>query len=616
MIKKLSLLLALGLGCIALAWGLFRLHGIFLDERDDALAAISTQRRALEQYAARDLAERLASRVEASKTRIDAAVDDPLLPARDLLLVDAGEEVLPRGGVAAVEKSDGEAIRILADYGWPRGGPARMLAEYAARRGDGDSPWQERLGLLAALEAALDRRDRPAIEDGVRSILAHRSLYVIDARRDIPLALGMLQQLAHQADPDERFMRRALRDGFELGGARIDGLERDLLRHRGRMSQDELVALAGAIRELALRYGVPCGDFAERLHEPSAPRVELPEPLVGPMLLDGGWYVAPAGGGRVYGMTVDVAAAVDEVAAAMRQRRLVPEDAFVAGQAFDRAVEARELGVAIDLSEWAPAIRAIEARYRLKALLEVAIAALSFGVLALGAMVMRRRQRFVELKSDFVSAVSHELRTPLASIRLMAETLERRTQSVPGVRDYPSRILRDIDGLSFLVENILSFNRLSRGRWTPRLGEVRLGDVAAELDGERDAWARRPAELASDLDEVVLRADRELLKLLFTNLLRNACQYCEREPAAIALAAERQGGSWLVRVRDNGVGVPEAERERIFEDFHRGQHGERGSGLGLAICRKIMEAHGGTIRVADSGPDGTTFELSFPAARS
>jgi signal transduction histidine kinase len=237
------------------------------------------------------------------------------------------------------------------------------------------------------------------------------------------------------------------------------------------------------------------------------------------------------------------------------------------------------------------------------------------GVMALGYLTYRRRHRFLALKGDFVSAVSHELRTPLASIRLMAETLERRTRDVPGVRDYPARIVRDIDGLGFLVENILSFNRLSRGKWKPQRESVRLGDVVARLAAERDLWARRAAELTGDdLDRVVLRADRDLLKLLLTNLLRNACSYNERDPARVRLSAvPRPAGGWIVRVGDNGVGIPTAEHERIFDDFYRAREGsERGSGLGLAICRKVMEAHGGSVRVAESSPAGTTFELCFP----
>jgi signal transduction histidine kinase len=203
----------------------------------------------------------------------------------------------------------------------------------------------------------------------------------------------------------------------------------------------------------------------------------------------------------------------------------------------------------------------------------------------------------------------------------MAETLERRTKDLPKARDYPTRIIRDVDGLSFLVENILSFNRLSRGRWKPKPEDVQLASIVDKVDAERDSWARRPAELSrTGLEAVTLHADPDLLQLLLTNLARNACQYNEREPARIHFAASREGKHWLLQVSDNGIGIAASESERVFDDFYRpGQgkkSGQRGSGLGLSICRKIMEAHGGTIRIGHTSSDGTTFELRFPVTAS
>jgi signal transduction histidine kinase len=171
------------------------------------------------------------------------------------------------------------------------------------------------------------------------------------------------------------------------------------------------------------------------------------------------------------------------------------------------------------------------------------------------------------------------------------------------------------------VENILSFNRLSRGRWTAKLSEVCLDEVLLRIDDERDHWARKPASLTrTNTAEVVLTADPDLVQLLLTNLARNACQYNDRDSAQVEVSATRGGASWLVQVSDNGVGIPDGESERIFDDFYRSdggkRSGQRGSGLGLAICRKIMEAHGGTIRVAKTSDQGTTFELCFPDVTS
>jgi signal transduction histidine kinase len=386
------------------------------------------------------------------------------------------------------------------------------------------------------------------------------------------------------------------------------------LRNIERFTRPDFHALAETIVELSRAGEVLHADFVARVAEPPGRSLALPQSLDEPMLV-AGWYVEPPQAGRVRGAAVDPGPMLGEISASMRERSLIgPADQVtLEPTSGERAVASLQLGVVSP--DWAPAIDAVHGRYRLKAALEFVIALLVFGVMVLGTVTYRRRHRFLELKSDFVSAVSHELRTPLASIRLMAETLERRSKSVPRARDYAVRIVRDIDALSFLVENILSFNRLSRDRWVPKLGHVRLGDVVEKLEQERDLWARRPARIEASVDGVELEADADLLALLLTNLARNACQYNERDPAVVRVSAERKDG-WTICVADNGIGIPESERERVFEDFYRSsagkQSGERGSGLGLAICRKIMEAHGGTIRVVAASAEGTTFELHFP----
>jgi len=614
LLRGISLLLALGCGCLALAWGLFYLHDIFVEERDDALAAIAARRLALEQYAQKELEQRLRSRLDGATRTIDAAEEDPLIPADELWLVDRGTQVLPRTARPR-PGTETPATDLYRELRGPRSG---WIAEQAQGL-DPESPWAARLSQFEQLKAALVADDREGIENAVRTLLALRASYVISAKRDIPLTLATLSELSDRATPHRSLMAGLLRDGLQGSGSRIEGLQRKILLNRARFTAGDMQFFKARIVELARPAGVLHADFAGQVDAPPGKQLELPADLDGPTLSHGGeWYVVPGRNDRVRGLAVNLSALLSEITATMRERTLLGDEDVVEGDVGSEPVAVPKVALTIDSPTWEPATTDVAERYRLKAFLEVLIAALVFGVMGLGAWVYWRRRRFVELKSDFVSAVSHELRTPLASIRLMAETLERRTKDVPRVRDYPSRIVRDIDGLSFLVENILSFNRLSRGRWTPQLGSMRLAEVVAKLDRERDSWARRPAELTSSgLDEVELTADADLLQLLFTNLVRNACQYNKREPATIDIRAERSNG-WLVHVADNGIGIPKSERDRVFDDFYRAgsgkSSGERGSGLGLAICRKIMEAHGGTIRVAATGPEGTTFELRFKVA--
>jgi len=222
-------------------------------------------------------------------------------------------------------------------------------------------------------------------------------------------------------------------------------------------------------------------------------------------------------------------------------------------------------------------------------------------------------------KSRFLATVSHELRTPLASIRLLAETLEMRTSGSPEVRDYPARIIQAADGLHFLVENILSFNRIDKGRWVPQFSQVKLEELIGTLRSDLATAARVPVELHSDVGDTELQADPSLLRLLLSNLGRNACAYNHRSPVEISVRVHAPPGlGCTVLFADNGIGIPESEWEHVFLDFYRlTQAGPEvhGSGLGLALCRRIMHVHGGQIRVAASSPQGTTFALTFPEPR-
>lgn len=247
---------------------------------------------------------------------------------------------------------------------------------------------------------------------------------------------------------------------------------------------------------------------------------------------------------------------------------------------------------------------------------------LGFTLLLVAALVAvtllaeRRRRRLVELKADFVSMVSHELRTPLASIRLLGETLARRLEGSPLAKDYPARIVRDAEGLSFTVENILSFNRLEKGRVVARTGEVcvraLVEAVRQEVAGEGAPEVEWSVEVPPALR---VRADEAWLRLVLANLVRNAITHGDGELRRVEIRAAVRAGALHVDVSDNGPGIPEDARARLFDPFFRAARpGIRGSGLGLAICRLAMGLHGGEVELLESAPGGTTFRLAFPAS--
>jgi signal transduction histidine kinase len=572
-----------------IAAGAGALHDVFSAERDDARRAVEARRQAIDALVTAEGRRVVRDTLEVARARVRTAVEDPLEDSAGLYLAEPDHGVrLPRPG--------------------PRNGPAvavEVLADLRAGRfsSSAEGPWAERLEHVRALSEALHDGVDDAVGAAFRALLLHRTRFVLHPARDLASLVAALEAFAALHHPDPAFVRRLLRDGHDG----LPGLQAALVVARGRLAAADVDALTGAIVGLSERFHAPIDRFLPAVRA-QRPAPDLPTPD-GPAWV-GGWVVAPAPGGGAFGAVLDVEALTGRVQA--RVAEALPEDAqllWTGGAAgLDR------LEGSVRSGAWPAQLEAATARHRLKAALLALTCLLAFLVLALGLRAVERRRRFVEMKDDFVAAVSHELRTPLASVRLLAENLERRPDAPDRVRDYAARMIRDVDGLDGLVANILSFNRIDKGRAAPRSSEVPLTDAvsrALETLPETTRWT------LEGLEGVRLEADPELLGLVLSNLFRNAHLYNTRDPVVVGVVAVADPAGLRLRVTDNGVGVPDASRARIFEPFERGGAvSARGTGLGLALCRRVMAMHGGTIQLADSGPEGSTFELFFPRGRS
>lgn len=164
-----------------------------------------------------------------------------------------------------------------------------------------------------------------------------------------------------------------------------------------------------------------------------------------------------------------------------------------------------------------------------------------------------------------------------------------------------------------MIDDLLRYSRVgSRGGDFERIDldevlEEVLANLAASID-ETNADVR-----FEHLPE--LTADRGQMVQLFQNLIGNAIKFSGDEPPEVRITAESRNGSWVIAVEDKGIGIPEEQRERIFAIFQRLHRPEAypGTGIGLAICKKIVERHGGSIRVESTPGEGSTFYVSLPA---
>lgn len=261
----------------------------------------------------------------------------------------------------------------------------------------------------------------------------------------------------------------------------------------------------------------------------------------------------------------------------------------------------------------------LEARRRSGEVTEVGLVVLSFVVILIGMALLvwaaTKERRLNQLRSEFVANVSHELKTPLSVVRMFAEMLlTKRVRQPDKERQYLEIILRESERLSALIENVLDFSALERGKQSYQLvpGDV-LDLVQRAIETFRFRLEQDGVEVRLEAPDELppIRIDEQAIHLAVLNLLDNAVKHGEG-PIDVTL---RHGRRHLyLTVRDHGSGIPDGEHRRIFERFYRVRRdGEtRGSGIGLSLVRRIVEAHGGRAWAENAADGGAAVSLSLP----
>ncbi len=228
--------------------------------------------------------------------------------------------------------------------------------------------------------------------------------------------------------------------------------------------------------------------------------------------------------------------------------------------------------------------------------------------------LVRSQFRLQQQQQNFVMAVTHELKTPLSVARLNLETMQKHQLDEPRRKQMLQTSLDETLRLDTLINNILISSELEGGAYQVSKEKLDLSDLVRSAATE---FQKRHESRILDVQiekGIETEGDPLLLKLLLSNLLENAQKYSEKDkPIRLVL---KQDGAPSLSVIDEGVGIPEEEKKKIFDKFYRvGNEKTRrskGTGLGLYICHKIAQNHGARIIVTDNRPAGTNFTVNFP----
>jgi two-component system phosphate regulon sensor histidine kinase PhoR len=253
--------------------------------------------------------------------------------------------------------------------------------------------------------------------------------------------------------------------------------------------------------------------------------------------------------------------------------------------------------------------------------LVICFAAASIGGAVTATVLLGRKARIARYQSDFLANVSHEFRTPLSAIRMYAQTMQKgRLQGdTQKVEECLDTIVRETEWLETMIEQVLTWRSAAKDRQVLEL-HARPVDDAVNLALERFSLLAAPGEV--DLTAHVSTSspvahDQNAITTVIVNLLINSYKYTG-DSKRIAIKVYDTSDQVVIEVEDNGVGIPPAERRRVFEPFYRVDDRLRGksagAGLGLAIVNSLVQAHEGTIEAQSAKVQGTKMIVCLPQA--
>ena len=218
------------------------------------------------------------------------------------------------------------------------------------------------------------------------------------------------------------------------------------------------------------------------------------------------------------------------------------------------------------------------------------------------------------LRSDFIANVSHEMKTPLAVMQNYGTLLQSPDLTEKKRMEYAKGVTDSSQRMADMITNILKLNRLENQQIYPKVSEFDLGEQLCEcLLQYENVWEKAEIEIDTDIQEnVIVKADSELLSLVWNNLFSNAFKFT-RPGGTVSVSLTKTNHHAIVKVTDTGCGMTSEVGKHIFEKFYQGDtsHAVKGNGLGLALVKKVVDIMQGEISVESTVGKGTTFTVKI-----
>lgn len=247
------------------------------------------------------------------------------------------------------------------------------------------------------------------------------------------------------------------------------------------------------------------------------------------------------------------------------------------------------------------------------------IAALSVLFFTYSILIILRQKRLSDLQKDFINNMTHEFKTPISSIKIAADVLQKDNAIVQDARlsRYANIIKEQNTRLNDQVEKVLNVARLEKETLKLNIEPVQLNDLLVSIvEANQMKISSGSISLVDETKDVTISADKLHLTNVIYNIIDNALKYCEKDPEIIVSLIKKEQ-HYLLRIKDNGIGIAKENLKYLFDKFYRvntgNVHNVKGFGLGLFYVKSICRAHNWDIRVDSAIGLGSSFEIEIPS---
>ena len=474
----------------------------------------------------------------------------------------------------------------------------------------------QRLTLLNAIETALNDNNEALIQQSFDDYLEHKNAYHLSPQEEIAFSLKLIELGAQQHWSPE-LIHAILLTGGSLETPIMRPVVDLLFRHTALFSIDEINWISNNVKHHLETFNLPSYFLDDYLQHLTQPQFVLPKNIQTvsndfAIITHDHWLLRYESNTQINASPINLNEELISVQNEFIELRVLNNGDSLLLNDVNNNMPLEKLIINVDKMQLTNDKHKQFVYLIIKSIMLVAFITLILITLRLITKNQQRRLEYISLKEDFVKLVSHELKTPLAGIRAMAETLQKRIDRNLGAQSYPDRIINEADKLWYMVDNILGFNRVQLSDVAIDKQPTKIKPLCVSIINNVRAFSNKTYVVKDSINESIeALIDLELFSLVIKNILVNAGLYNDNNTIEIKLSFNEKSSCLLIS--DNGVGIAESDRDKIFKPFVRLNQPTRqsGTGLGLAMCKRIMQLHNGDLSLESSNNYGSVWKISF-----